>query len=48
MTPEQILIVEDDQNLGQILKEYLEMKGYSARLARDGEEGLEGIYGTFF
>jgi len=41
MTPEQILIVEDDQNLGQILKEYLEMKGYSARLARDGVEGLE-------
>ena len=40
MTSERILIVEDDDNLGQILHEYLEMKGYSARLARDGEEGL--------
>jgi len=35
-----ILIVEDDQNLGQILNEYLQLKGYDTRLARDGEEGL--------
>ena len=35
-----LLIAEDDQNLGQILKEYLELKGYLADWAKDGEEGL--------
>lgn len=41
MKKERLLLVEDDQNLGQILKEYLEIKGFSAHLARDGEEGLQ-------
>ena len=41
MNKDSLLIVEDDQNLGQILKEYLEIKGFSTRLARDGEEGLQ-------
>jgi DNA-binding response OmpR family regulator len=41
MNKDRLLIVEDDQNLGQILKEYLEIKGFSTRLARDGEEGLQ-------
>ena len=40
MNREKLLIVEDDQNLGQILKEYLEIKGFDTVLARDGEEGL--------
>jgi DNA-binding response OmpR family regulator len=40
MNKERLLIVEDDENLGQILKEYLEIKGFTASLARDGEEGL--------
>ncbi len=35
-----ILIVEDDLNLGQILLEYLEIKGLDATLCKDGEEGL--------
>lgn len=35
-----ILIVEDDPNLGQILKEYLHLKGHETHLCRDGEEGL--------
>ena len=47
-TASQILIAEDDNNLGQILKEYLELKGYAATLTRDGEEALiifkNGIY----
>lgn len=34
-----LLVVEDDPNLGDILKEYLEMKGYQPTLCRDGEEG---------
>lgn len=36
-----LLIVEDDPNLGQILQEYLQVKGFQTRLARDGEEGLQ-------
>jgi DNA-binding response OmpR family regulator len=35
-----ILLVEDDPNLGQILKEYLELKGYQPSLARDGAEAF--------
>ncbi|MEN8250248.1 MAG: response regulator transcription factor, partial [Bacteroidota bacterium] len=36
-----LLIAEDDLNLGQILKEYLELKGYNSVLARDGQEAVE-------
>ncbi|MGK7394982.1 MAG: response regulator transcription factor [Candidatus Cyclobacteriaceae bacterium M3_2C_046] len=35
-----ILIVEDDPNLGQILREYLQLKGFEATLCADGEIGL--------
>ncbi|MGB3466774.1 MAG: response regulator transcription factor [Cyclobacteriaceae bacterium] len=38
---EKILIVEDDPNLGQILTEYLGMKGFETTLCADGMEGLE-------
>lgn len=34
-----VLLVEDDHNLGIILKEYLDAKGYDATLCRDGEAG---------
>ncbi|MEM8568378.1 MAG: response regulator transcription factor [Bacteroidota bacterium] len=40
MSSAKILLAEDDENLGYILKEYLEMKEYQVTLARDGEEGL--------
>lgn len=40
MAKTRLLIVEDDPNLGQILKEYLEMKGYDTTLCADGEAGL--------
>ena len=40
MKKEKLLIVEDDLNLGQILKEYLEAKGFDTHLCRDGEEGI--------
>ncbi|WP_367356971.1 response regulator transcription factor [Mesotoga sp.] len=35
-----ILIVEDERNLGRLLKESLEREGFVAELAIDGEEGL--------
>lgn len=39
MSKAKLLVVEDDPNLGDILNEYLTMKGYSTTLCRDGEEG---------
>lgn len=43
-----ILIVEDDPNLGQILSEYLEIKGLTTTLCKDGEEGLDSYnHGVF-
>lgn len=35
-----ILLVEDDQNFGDVLKSYLEMHDYDVELAKDGDEGL--------
>lgn len=38
MSKTRILLAEDDPNLGDILHEYLNMKGYDTLLCRDGEE----------
>ncbi len=38
-----ILLAEDDQNLGGILKSYLEAKGYTTNLSVDGKEALENF-----
>ena len=38
-----ILLCEDDENLGMLLREYLQAKGYHAELCPDGEVG----YRTF-
>lgn len=35
-----VLLAEDDKNLGNILKNYLDAKGYDAKLAINGEEAL--------
>ena len=35
-----VLLVEDDTNLGLILKQYLETKDYKIILCQDGQEGL--------
>ena len=40
-----ILLVEDDSNLGSILSEYLELKGYDVTHCMDGESG-EKTFGT--
>ena len=34
-----ILLCEDDENLGMLLREYLQAKGYQAVLCQDGEVG---------
>ncbi|GAA4407708.1 response regulator transcription factor [Nibrella viscosa] len=36
-----ILVVEDDPNLGQLLEEYLTLKGYETDRATDGNQGLQ-------
>lgn len=36
-----ILMVEDDQNFGDVLRSYLEMHDYNVTLVRDGNAGLE-------
>lgn len=36
-----VLLAEDDKNLGSVLKAYLEAKGYSTTLCIDGKEALE-------
>ncbi|MFY0605616.1 MAG: response regulator transcription factor [Cyclobacteriaceae bacterium] len=41
MEPYRILLAEDDNNLGEILNEYLTLKGFKTILCRDGEEGAK-------
>ena len=36
-----ILLAEDDKNLGNLLREYLEAKGYSIKLAVNGKEAYD-------
>ena len=43
MSNQKILLVEDDQNFGDVLKSYLEMHDYEVNLASDGEEGLQAF-----
>lgn len=43
-----ILLVEDDQNFGDVLRSYLEMNDYDVTLANDGIKGIESYNrGTF-
>lgn len=43
-----VLLVEDDPNLGTILQEYLNAKGYDCQLETDGDKGLKAfLNGTF-
>lgn len=39
-----LLLVEDDDSLGFMLKDNLEMSGYQVRLCRDGEKGLTAFH----
>ncbi len=41
-----ILLAEDDTNLGSLLKQYLEMKGYETDLFPDGEKAYAGFMGN--
>lgn len=39
MAKKKLLVLEDDPNLGFILQENLELRGYEARLCKDGNDG---------
>jgi DNA-binding response OmpR family regulator len=41
MEKTKILLVEDDPNLGNLLKEYLDAKGYATTLAVNGKQGYD-------
>ena len=43
-----IMLVEDDLNLGFLLVEFLEQKGFSAKLYRDGQTAFTGFQGGHF
>ena len=38
-----IMLCEDDENLGMLLREYLQAKGFSAELYPDGEAGYRAF-----
>ena len=40
MKKSRILLVEDEENFGSVLKNYLELSGYSVELAKDGNIGV--------
>jgi two-component system, OmpR family, response regulator len=43
-----ILLVEDDQNFGDVLKSYLEMHNFNVTLATDGAAGWAGFLSQKF
>ena len=43
-----ILLCEDDENLGMLLREYLQAKGYQAELCPDGEAGYKAFLKSKF
>lgn len=43
MSNKRLLLVEDDKNLGYILKEYLQMNKFQVDWAKDGEEGFSMV-----
>jgi len=43
-----ILLAEDDENLGFVVKDYLEMKGYEVDWRRNGKQGLQAFFQSVF
>ncbi|MCG8701719.1 MAG: response regulator, partial [Bacteroidales bacterium] len=43
-----ILLAEDDVNLGFLLVDFLEMKGYEVKLYKDGKSALNGFQNIKF
>jgi two-component system, OmpR family, response regulator len=43
-----VLLAEDDQNLGSLLKEYLQAKSYEVELFPDGEKAFKSFQRSFY
>jgi DNA-binding response OmpR family regulator len=43
-----ILLVEDDPSLGFVIKDNLSMRGYDVTLCKDGLEGEQSFYSSFY
>jgi len=41
--PKEILIVDDDKNICEVIKLYLQKEGYKVTLAYDGQAGIEAF-----
>jgi DNA-binding response OmpR family regulator len=48
MAKTRILLAEDDENLGSLLKEYLNAKGYETELFNDGNKAYRGFIREYF
>jgi len=48
MNKERILLVEDDINLGSLLREYLNAKGFECTLEPDGEKGFRAFKRDYY
>jgi len=48
MDKTRILLAEDDENLGTLLKEYLNVKGYETELYNDGNKAYRGFIKEYF
>jgi len=48
MDKTRILLAEDDENLGSLLKEYLNAKGYETELYSDGNKAYKGFIKEYF
>ena len=48
MDKTRILLAEDDENLGSLLKEYLNVKGYETELFSDGNKAYRGFIREYF
>lgn len=48
MNQPRLLLVEDDPNLGDILREYLALKGYDTTLCTDGQQGFSAFLKSSF
>ncbi|HOK52662.1 MAG TPA: response regulator, partial [Bacteroidales bacterium] len=38
-----VLLAEDDENLGKLLKEYLKARNFEAELCTDGEKAMKNL-----
>ncbi len=48
MAPPQVLLVEDDESLGFLIKDSLDGLGWKVHLYPDGEKGLSGFHSNVF